>query len=107
MAGKKSLNKGKNGERELANKLKEHGFDARRGKQYCGANGDADVIGLEGVHIECKRTERLNLYDSMAQAKSDALMGQKPTVMHRRNNCEWLVIQTLDDWIEMYKESIE
>ena len=45
---------------ELANLLKDYGFeDARRGQQYCGANGDADVVGLEGVHIECKRVEKL------------------------------------------------
>lgn len=33
-----SRNKGASGERELANKLKEYGYDARRGQQYCGAN---------------------------------------------------------------------
>ena len=46
--------KGKAGERELAKKLREFGVDARRGQQYSGANGDADVVGLQGVHIECK-----------------------------------------------------
>ena len=56
-----SRNKGKVGERELAKKLREYGFEARRGQQYCGADGSADVVGLEGVHIECKRTERLSL----------------------------------------------
>ena len=55
-----SNNKGKNGERELATILREYGYDSRRGQQYCGSNGDADVVGLPGVHIECKRVERLN-----------------------------------------------
>ena len=36
--------KGAAGERELARKLKEYGYDCRRGQQYCGANGDADVV---------------------------------------------------------------
>lgn len=102
--GKMSRDKGKRGERELASKLREYGYDTRRGQQYCGANGDADVIGLPGIHIECKRTERLSLYDAMAQSKADARKGEMPVVMHRKNNSEWLVIQPLSDWIEMYKE---
>jgi len=99
-----SRDKGCRGERELANKLKEYGFDCRRGQQFCGSNGDADVVGLDGVHIEVKRTERLSLYDALAQAKHDAKEGEMPVVMHRKNNCEWVVIQPLEDWIEMYKE---
>jgi len=53
-----SKRKGKRGELELAKKLKEYGFSARRGQQYSGIGGD-DVVGLDGVHIECKRAERL------------------------------------------------
>ena len=98
-----SRNKGKVGERELAKKLREYGFEARRGQQYCGADGSADVVGLEGIHIECKRTERLSLYDALSQAKSDS-KGGLPIVIHRRNNAEWVVIQPLEDWIELYKE---
>jgi len=98
-----SRNKGKVGERELAKKLREYGFEARRGQQYCGADGSADVVGLEGIHIECKRTERLSLYDALSQAKADT-KGGLPIVIHRRNNAEWVVIQPLEDWIELYKE---
>lgn len=99
-----SREKGKTGERELANKLKEYGYECRRGQQFSGANGDADVVGLDGIHIECKRTERLSLYDALAQAKHDAREGEMPVVMHRKNHCEWVVIQPLSDWIELYKE---
>lgn len=99
-----SKQKGKRGELELARKLREYGYDCRRGQQYCGANGDADVVGLPGVHIECKRVERLDLYGAVAQAKADAKEGEKPVVMHRKNNCEWLVTMALADWIEIYRE---
>lgn len=99
-----SKQKGASGERELARKLKEYGYDCRRGQQYCGANGDADVVGLPKIHIECKRVERLNLYDAMAQAKHDAKPEEIPAVFHRKNHCEWLVTLTLDDFIELYKE---
>lgn len=97
-----SRNKGANGERELARKLKEYGYDARRGQQYCGANGDADVVGLPGIHIECKRVERLNLYDAIAQSSADAKDSEKPAVFHRKNNCGWLVTMKFEDFMELY-----
>ena len=46
--GKTQREKGKRGERELAGVFREYGYDARRGQQYCGAAGNADVIGLPG-----------------------------------------------------------
>ena len=51
--GKSQREKGKRGERELAGILRENGYECRRGQQYCGAAGDADVVGLSGIHIEC------------------------------------------------------
>lgn len=105
MSGKRSRNKGKAGERELAKLLRNLGFDTRRGQQYCGANGDADVVGLPNIHIECKRNEGLRLYDALAQAKADAQQGEIPVVMHRRNNCEWVAVLTLEDFIKIYKGS--
>ena len=99
-----SRQKGAAGERELAKKLREYGYECRRGQQYCGANGDADVIGLEGIHIECKRVERLNIDDAMLQAIRDRREGEYPAVFHRKNNHEWLVTMRLNDWIEMYRE---
>lgn len=98
-----SKQKGKRGELEIAHKLKEYGYDCRRTAQYCGNTGDAsDVVGLPNVHIEVKRNERLNVYDAMAQAKGDAKEGLMPTVMWRKNNCEWLVTMRLEDWMKLY-----
>lgn len=99
-----SRNKGAKGERELAAKLREYGYNCRRGQQYSGANGDADVVGLKGVHIECKRVEKLNLYGAMEQAVRDAKGGKTPAVFHRKNNREWLVTLRMDDFMKMYKE---
>ena len=100
-----SRQKGAAGERELAKALRSHGFETRRGQQYCGSTGDADVVGLPGVHIECKRVERLNLEDAMAQSRADARPGEIPVVMHRKNNCKWLVTLSLDDFMTLYKET--
>jgi hypothetical protein len=100
-----SRQKGAAGERELAKVLRSHGYETRRGQQYCGSNGDADVVGLPGVHIECKRVERLNLEDAMAQSRADARPGEIPVVMHRKNNCKWLVTLSIDDFMTLYKET--
>ncbi|RGC81853.1 hypothetical protein DW241_05050 [Hungatella hathewayi] len=99
-----SRNKGKTGELELSRILRGHGYDTRRGQQYCGSNGDADVVGLPYMHIECKRAEKLNLDAAMAQARSDAKESEKPVVMHRKNYEDWKVTMLLEDWIELYRE---
>lgn len=102
--GKASRDKEKRGERELAGVLRDYGYDCRRGQQFCGANGDADVVGLPGIHIECKRVERLDLYGAVGQAVRDAKEEELPVVMHRKNNCEWLVTMPLEEWISLYRE---
>ena len=99
-----SRNKGAAGERELANILKEYGYTARRGQQFCGKNGDADVVGLDGIHIECKRVEKLNIEKAMEQAKTDARAGEIPAVFHRKNRKPWLVTVSLEDFIKLYKK---
>lgn len=105
---KKKVNgkqKGARFERTLARILKnEYGYDCRRGQQYCGANGDADVVGLKGIHIEAKHQEKMQLYDWMAQAKSDAREGELPAVFHKKNNCEILVTMPLDCFMQLYKD---
>ena len=102
-----SKRKGANGERKLAKKLKEYGYDCRRGQQYCGANGDADVVGLPGIHIECKvYAERLNggIYSAIAQARNDMKEGEMPVVMQKKDRCEWIVSLPLDDFMTIYRE---
>ena len=98
-----SKRKGKTGELELANKLKEYGYDTRRSVQYNGKDGQADVLGLPHIHIECKRVEKLNLCDAMEQAKRDAKHGDLPAVFHRKSRCNWLVTMELDDFMKIYK----
>lgn len=104
---KNSKQKGKNGELELVRKLRECGYETRRSVQYNGKEeeGQADLVGLPHIHIECKRTERLNLYEAMNQAKRDSEgKGEIPVVFHRKNNCEWLAILTLEDMMKLYRE---
>lgn len=101
--GKPSRDKGKRGEREVASLLRSYGYDAHRGQQFHGGKESPDVVGLPGVHIEVKRTEAFRLWDALSQAKADA-GDDMPVVIHRKNDCEWVVVQPLKDWIELYRE---
>jgi len=88
-----SRQKGKRGEREAAAEPGQLlGCDAPRGGQDQGGPGSPGVV-LEGVnvHVECKRTEAINVYKALEQATADA--GQKvPIVWHRRNGKPSVVI---------------
>lgn len=102
-----SRDKGKRGELELSHVLQKYGYETRRGQQFSGANGDADVVGLPGVHIECKRVENLNIYKAMEQSTADAREGEMPVVMHRKNHKPWLVTLDIKDFMELYGRTEE
>lgn len=101
--GSKSQRKGASGERELAAILQEYGYDCSRGGSL--SFGEIpDIIGLPGIHIECKRVERLNVQEAMEQAIRDSERMQDgiPTLFHRRNRKPWLVTMRLEDWLKLY-----
>lgn len=97
-------NKGKRGELEIARILREHGYGkCRRGQQYSGTETSADVVGIDGLHIEVKRTEKFQLYAALEQAKRDAgESGNIPVVFHRSNNHEWVTVLRLTDFLNIY-----
>ena len=106
--GKLSKEKGKRGEREVAELLREHGWNARRGQQFTGGGDSPDVVStLPGVHIEVKRTETLQLYPAMQQAADDAASGCMPTVWHRRSGKEWIVILTAQDFLRLMEKVVD
>ena len=82
--------KGAQGERELAELIRTLGIDAARSARN-GVDQAEDIMhGIPGVHVECKRVERLNVSQAMKQA-TDAAGRKIPTVWHRRNREAWLV----------------
>lgn len=88
-----SRNKGKKGEIELAQLLRNQGWmDARRGVQYSGLKGDADVVGVQGIHIECKRCQQVSDERWLEQAERDARIGEIPVVIYRRNHEQWKLL---------------
>lgn len=101
-----SKRKGAEGERELSRVLKGYGFSTRRSQQYCGANGDADVVGIPGLHIECKRVEKLNIDDAMDQSIKDAKEDEIPVVIHRKNRRSWKVTMELEDFVKLWKKDL-
>jgi hypothetical protein len=102
-----SRNKGKCGELELVNFLKERGIDAARGQQFKGGGDSPDVIAggiLQNFHIEVKRTESGNVYNWVDQANRDAELWKTPIVVHRRNGRNWLAIMDLRELLNIVQE---
>ena len=98
-----SRDKGKRNELLLAHKLQEYGYDARRSQQFAGINGDADVVGVPYLHIECKAVQKLSLDKAMEQSIRDARDGEIPVVMHRKDRQPWRVTLSLEDFMRFYK----
>ena len=101
-----SRRKGAAGERELANYLREQGWQkARRTQQYAGnpEGGSGDVVCDNfPFHIEGKRCQQIKPEQWMAQAKSDCPASKIPSVFFRRNGeKKWLVILQADDVCEI------
>lgn len=100
--GASARNKGKRGELQLAKLLRDMwGYDVRRGHVF---DHESDLVGLDGIHVECKAQEKLNIYNAMEQAKEESEKRKDglPTVFHKRDRGEWLVTMRLEDWIDLY-----
>lgn len=100
-----SRQKGAAAEREVANILKDRGFDAHRGQQFHGGGDSPDVVGLPGFHLEVKRVERGGVYDWMDQAQRDAALDSVPLVVHRRSKKPWVVILRFDDFLNLLENA--
>lgn len=100
--GRMQREKGKVGERELSKELTRlFGEHCRRSVQFCGDAGDSDVVGLEGLFIESKRVQRLNVPAAVEKAVEQCPAGEIPIVCHRANRQPWLVTLRLDDLPEL------
>lgn len=98
-----SKRKGSTGERELCAYLTARGFPSYRNEQrYVGGKGNPDItaVGLEWLHIEVKRVEKLNVSEAMKQAERDAV-DCIPVVVHRKNREKWLITLALNDFLSI------
>ena len=98
MTARSSQKKGADGEREVAALLTAlFGVEVRRGASpYLPGWQAPDVFGLAGVHIECKRVQRLDLCAALRQARRDS-DGKVGLVLHRRNRELWVASVLLAD----------
>lgn len=98
----KSYAKGKKGELELMHILRdEYGYKSvSRGYVW---NHQADLYGLDSVHIEVKRIEKIVIakWYKQSLAASNFFKDGIPTVWHRQNKRRWLVTLSYSDWKAM------
>lgn len=102
-----SRQKGARAERELAKKLTEAGFPARRGQQFSGIEGEDVICESLPIHFEVKHVEKLNVYKAMEQSKLDATDGMMPIVAHRRNGIGWHVTLELDWFLGLCRDALQ
>ena len=102
---KTSQRKGRSGELELVKVLHGFGFDSVQAGEPVSYGSTPDLVGLPGIHIECKRCEQLRLSEWMKQAEWDAARFQDgvAVIFHRRNREPWMVTMTLDDFMKIYR----
>ncbi|MCC8078628.1 MAG: hypothetical protein LIO57_00955, partial [Oscillospiraceae bacterium] len=95
----KSQRKGRAAELELARLLQNYGYDVQAAPPLS-FGSLPDIYGLDGVHIECKRTETLRLNDWLKQSAHDSakFADGVPAVMHRSSRRPWCVTMLLSDW---------
>ncbi len=95
--------KGARGERLWRDVLRSKGLTARRGQQYCGANGDSDVIceELGGYHFEVKFVQNFNARKALGQAKSDAKDGKISVVVQKSNNKDWIAVIDAEAFLDL------
>ena len=93
--------RGSEGERQAAHALNAvlpHA-KARRAQQFAGHHTAADLVceGLPGIMVEVKRKQALNLHKTMDKSLEDCTEDQTPVILHRKDNCEWLLTVRLED----------
>jgi hypothetical protein len=99
----KSRTKGASFEREVIAVLREFGWhDARRTSDGREQHRRGDIAnGPPGCHLECKRSERLNIAEALRQAIADADEHDIPVVVHRPSRCATMATLPLSDLLEL------
>lgn len=99
-----SRDKGARYERHIAHRIREWGYDAERGCQHAGGKDSPDVKhNMEGIHIEAKKVEKLNIWKALEQSERDAGEGETPIVVFSRNRAKDYVALPFEDFMNMYR----
>lgn len=99
-----SKDKGSRYERHIAKKIREYGYEAERGCQHAGGKDSPDVkCSMKGIHWECKKVEKLNIWNALKQSKRDAGEDEIPAVVFSRNREDDYVAVPFSDFMRMYR----
>jgi len=99
-----SRDKGARYERYIAKRIREYGYEAERGCQHAGGKDSPDVkCNMNGIHWECKKVEKLNIWNALAQSERDAGDGEIPAVVFARNRSKDYVAVPFDDFMRMFR----
>jgi len=103
MSGRSAQAKGRRGELELAQFLRDHGMTEAHPGEPLNYGTQPDVTGLPNLHIECKRHERLEVAKWYEQAAADAerMQDGKPAVIFRQNRRPWMILLSLTDYLAL------
>lgn len=91
--------KGKTGEREVANLISSYGYTARRDGRL-----DVDLVhNVPDVHFEVKRREQLRIREWWEQADFEA-GSKEPILVFRQARKPWLAVVDFDFLLRLLKE---
>lgn len=105
MSGRSAQAKGRRAEIELAQFLQANGYTDARPGAALNYGTQPDITGVPGLHIECKRHEKLEITKWYQQAQEDAerMQDGRPVVIHRRNRQQWMITLSLADFLELQR----
>lgn len=117
MAGRKSSDKGKRGERDAVELLKQFGFaEARRGgprQSVAGDEGAPDVDGVRfaGFEVRVGRAVRLrkSIADALDGPRAASLYaeGRVPVLLHKDDRGDWCVTLKAADYLPVLRAVTE
>ena len=98
---------GRRAELELVSVLKSYDCERVQPGETVSYGIVPDIVGLAGVHIECKRREQLRLAEWAEQAERDALRFRDglPAVFHRKSRESWRVTMWLSVFMQIYQRT--
>ena len=98
-----SRDKGARYEVHIAKRLREYGYEAERGCQHSGGKDSPDVkCNMEGLHLELKKVEKLNIWNALAQSERDAGEDEIPAVVFARNRSKDYVAVPFESFMELF-----
>lgn len=108
MGGRGRRNKGSGYELEVAADFAAAGLPGlKRTPNSGGLHIPCDLRGIEGLAIECKRHERIALWEFLDQTQRQAAAGEIPLLIFRRNRSSSFACLPLSDFLGLLAEVTE